>query len=72
MTLGAKGRGVKGVVVLGRVRDLEEHRKEGFPVSESGLSISSPRLLRSFSFSALRFYQKLIVLGFFCYAGLRL
>ena len=33
MTLGAKGRGVKGVVVLGNVRDLAEHRQEEFPVS---------------------------------------
>jgi regulator of RNase E activity RraA len=40
MTLGAKGRGAKGVVIVGGgVRDLREHREEGFPVSIS-LSIS--------------------------------
>lgn len=33
MTAGAKTRGVRGVVVDGRVRDLAEQREDGFPVS---------------------------------------
>ncbi|CED85001.1 Ribonuclease E inhibitor RraA/Dimethylmenaquinone methyltransferase [Phaffia rhodozyma] len=32
MTVGAKAKGVEGVIILGRVRDLEEHKRESFPV----------------------------------------
>lgn len=32
MTAGAQARGVQGIIVNGRVRDLSEHREAGFPV----------------------------------------
>lgn len=38
MTAGALSRGVKGVVVSGRCRDLAEHREMNFPVFSSGHS----------------------------------
>lgn len=38
MTAGALARGVKGVVISGRCRDVEEHRVRGFPVFARGLS----------------------------------
>lgn len=34
MSAGAKSRGVQGVIIDGRVRDLAEHRSMGFPVSD--------------------------------------
>jgi len=39
MTAGAKTRGVRGVVVDGRVRDLAEQREDGFPVFARAPSI---------------------------------
>ncbi|KZS98685.1 RraA-like protein [Sistotremastrum niveocremeum HHB9708] len=38
MTAGAQARGVLGVVISGRCRDLTEHRAAGFPVFARGLS----------------------------------
>ena len=38
MTAGAQFRGVHGVVIDGRARDLIEHRAAGFPVFARGKS----------------------------------
>lgn len=46
MTLGAKGRGALGVVVNGRVRDVGEHQREGFPVGVESLCQSLPSFFR--------------------------
>lgn len=39
MSAGAQGRGVKGVIIDGRVRDLSEHRLMQFPVFARSHSI---------------------------------
>jgi len=43
MTLGAKSRGAVGVVVVGRCRDISEHREAGFAVFARGQSTLGQR-----------------------------
>jgi len=43
MTLGAKSRGAVGVVVVGRCRDVSEHREAGFAVFARGQSTLGQR-----------------------------
>jgi regulator of RNase E activity RraA len=34
MSAGARSRGLEGVIINGRCRDIAEHRRLGFPVSQ--------------------------------------